>query len=61
MGREHSGYAVLLADRNAYEACMQRVRERLSPDTFVSQWNLGRVAEEEELIASLSDAIESGL
>jgi hypothetical protein len=60
MGREQSGYAVLLADRHAYEACLQGVREKMSPDTFVSQWNLGRAAEEEELISSLSYAIESG-
>jgi predicted ATPase/DNA-binding SARP family transcriptional activator len=59
LGREESGYAVLPSERVAYDACMQRLRETFSTDDFSSQWNRGRVAEENELIASLGNAIDS--
>jgi predicted ATPase/DNA-binding SARP family transcriptional activator len=58
-GREQLGFAVLHTDQPAYDACIQKLRESLSADAYASQWNLGRVADEVELIASLSDAIDN--
>jgi tetratricopeptide (TPR) repeat protein len=58
-GREQSGYAVLLSDRNAYEACLDRLRGRLTTDAFTSNWNLGIAGAEDELIASLTAIIGS--
>ncbi len=60
-GREQSGYVVLRTDRDAYDVCLRRLRERLSPDTFASQWNLGVASEEDELISLLSKLIGSEL
>jgi predicted ATPase/DNA-binding SARP family transcriptional activator len=57
VGRERSGYAVLLTDRREYEACLQRLRKRLPFDIFASQWNLGSAAEEDRLVTSLGDVI----